>query len=78
MTIGICRGLLYFAVTSGSSLCKSYVSLGLVREIVCGYGVMGSFMVGLCFKTEPMTLGGMTIGTCRGLRLLKPGSQMEP
>lgn len=73
--MGICRGLRGALGDSRvSSFSKSYVSLSVARG-VGGDGDSGWMGDGgRSFNTESMTAGGMTIGTCLGLCLLKPAS----
>lgn len=71
----MCRGLLEgFGTTWVSFFVKSYVSLGVVFGVGRDIDSVDFSDAGRFFNTESMTSGGMMMGTCLGLRLLKPAS----
>ncbi len=73
--MGVYRGRDMGLVTTGvSSFVKSYVSLGVALGVGIATGSEYFADGGRSLKTESMMFGGMTIGTCLGLRLLKPAS----
>ncbi len=63
-----------FGTSKASDFVKSYVSLGVARGVGSEIGSEYFSDVGNSFRTASITLGGMIMGTCLGLRLLKPAS----
>lgn len=75
MTIRLyCGRRMGLGVSKDSSFVKSKVSLGVASGAGSKIGSEYLSDAGKSFKTASMTLGGMMIGTCLGLRLLKPPS----
>lgn len=73
--MGICLDRDEDCVTTGvSSFVKSYVNLRVVFGVGNEIGPGGCDEDDRSFKTEWITVGAMMIGTCLGLRLLKPAS----
>ena len=61
-------------ITRVSFFAKSYVSLGVVFGVGSKIDSVDFSEAGKSLRTESMTFGGMIMGTCLGLRLLKPAS----